>query len=158
MTAHATDQTDTLATFPSSDALAQVVGSTAEALLGADACTLSEHEATSIAFSRAATVAIIGEEQATIIIRTDEAVARYYAMLMFEQTDETLAEVDITDSLLELTNVLGGAAKTLFAGECSLNLPLLLGDPAAHDSAPSQVTLALAGGYVQMLLHPGSGA
>ena len=158
MTAFAPDQTETTESAVSSDALAQVVGSTAEALLGADAYTLSDAEIAAVPFSRAATVEIIGEEQATIIIRTDEVVARYYAMLMFEQTDETLAEVDITDSLLELTNVLGGATKTLFAGDCSLNLPLLLTDPEAHEGAAYQVTLALAGGFVQLQLHPGNGA
>ncbi len=158
MTAYALDQTRTAGSGPTSDALAQVLGNTSEAVLSAYAHTLSDDEIANVDFSRAATVAIIGGEQATIIIRTDEVVARYYAMLMFEQTDETLAEIDITDALLELTNVLGGAAKTLFAGECSLNLPLLLPDPQSHHRAPCQVTLGLAGGFVQMLVYPGSEA
>lgn len=77
-------------------------------------------------FVLAATVGIIGTHNATVVVRTNEAAARRFAAEMFGVPDDEASDADMSDALLELTNVLGGAAKTAIIGENTLTIPALI--------------------------------
>ncbi len=77
-------------------------------------------------FVLAATVGITGTHNATVVVRTNASASRRFAGVMFGLSEEEVSEADMSDAVLELTNVLGGAAKTAIVGENMLTLPSLL--------------------------------
>lgn len=112
--------THVLTTSPS--ALQHAVSATVEALFG----VCNEISPSDAQFDLAGAVGISGATTATVIVRVDDLISRRYASEMFGQSESEVTPTDIADALLELTNVLGGAAKTALDGECVLTLPWIV--------------------------------
>lgn len=128
------------------------VSTTVEALF---AETSSEIEFGSVSFTRAAAVGVTGEQTATVVVRVDDEIARRYAASMFGVGAAEVTDIDILDSLLELTNVLGGAAKTALTSDCALTLPRIVAVAELPTEWADEAAFAIAGGAVSVTLIPG---
>lgn len=109
---------------PVQSALLAAVATTLEALFGEPWAACDPDGEGFLGEPRVASVAVNGDEPGVIVLRVDDCVAGDYAASMFDTEPGTASEQDVADSLLEFTNVLGGATKTVMEGECHLGLPV----------------------------------
>jgi CheY-specific phosphatase CheX len=109
--------------------------------------------------SQAAAVGVSGAVDATVVIRVNDELITFYAATMFGVDAADVTDVDRSDALLELTNVLGGAAKTAMEGDNTLAIPFLVpltliaGDIATADNV---IAFAVPNGIVSLLIVNGS--
>ena len=91
------------------------------------------------------------------MVRVDDLLSRRYASEMFDLPEAEVSEMDVADALLELTNVLGGAAKMSIATECVLELPAVVPldrYPVSDDDPAFEVS----GGTISVAIVDGAGA
>ena len=84
-------------------------------------------------FAFASAIGITGTHNATVVVRVNAAAARYSGAAMFGLVETDVTDRDMTDAVLEVTNVLGGAAKTAVHGENTLTLPISIPLEATDD-------------------------
>lgn len=89
------------------------------------------------AAARQVAIDVSGETSARVLLAADESFARRVAMTMFELPSPELSEDDVVDAFRELTNMTGGAIKSMLDGECQLGLPVLV--TAAGDLCGSPI-------------------
>lgn len=77
-------------------------------------------------FVVASAIGITGTHNVTVVVRANRATTTFFASTMFGPADANLTEAGLADAFLELTNVLGGAAKTAVGGENMLTLPIAI--------------------------------
>lgn len=77
-------------------------------------------------FTSASAIGITGTHNATVVVRANSAATKHFGAAMFGMTEVDVTSAETTDALLELTNVLGGAAKTAVGGENMLTLPIVI--------------------------------
>jgi CheY-specific phosphatase CheX len=110
-------------------------------------------------FSQAAGVGVAGDIDVTVAVRVTDDLITFYAATMFGVSENDVSDVDRSDALLELTNILGGAAKTAMEGDNSLTIPyavpltLVEGDVA---TAHNVISFAVPTGIVSLLIVNGS--
>ncbi|MBL8749035.1 MAG: chemotaxis protein CheX [Planctomycetes bacterium] len=78
---------------------------------------------------RRAAVAIRGSWSGRVVVAATDAVLRSTVASMCHVHPHECGESDLTDALLELTNVLGGSVKSLLPEDCRLGLPEILSTP-----------------------------
>lgn len=76
--------------------------------------------------TRTGLIHVHGQQEASINIKVNEALAQTIASLMFGIPAEELADDEITDALGEITNMLGGSVKAYLPGESTLTLPTVI--------------------------------
>ncbi len=138
----------TISLISSEAALHQAVSATVEALFGGPC---NEIRPTDAQFNISAAVQITGAATATVVVRADDVISYRYAAEMFGLSTDEVSPTDVADALLELTNVLGGAAKTAIDGECVLALPFIVpltdtpsgADEAAYEIAGGTLSVAI---------------
>lgn len=79
-------------------------------------------------------IEISGAWEGLVTVRASEQFLTHAASLMFSCPQEAVSEMDRTDALTELTNMLGGTVKCLLPETCDLSLPSILMDDAADSS------------------------
>ncbi len=124
-------------------AIAATLGS-----LFADECY--EIPASPMPYSRSVAIGVVGGVNASVVVRVDGVVSRAYPAAMFGLPESDVSEVNINDALLELTNVLGGAAKSTLNAGCSLALPEAVELDASWPGTEGDVTLAVGSGFVNV--------
>ncbi len=103
--------------------LGRAVASAIEAMLDGDVVEVRPGPRE---FTFASSIGITGTHNATVVVRANAAATEHFAAAMFGSIDIDLTDAEIADALLELTNVLGGAAKTAVGGENLLMLPIVI--------------------------------
>ncbi|MFK7994919.1 MAG: chemotaxis protein CheX [Granulosicoccus sp.] len=73
-------------------------------------------------------ISISGAWQGVVTVRASEQFLSHAAGVMFSCSAEDSTEMDRTDTLTELTNMLGGTVKCLLPEICDLSLPTILSD------------------------------
>lgn len=73
-------------------------------------------------------ISISGAWQGVVTVRASEQFLTHAAGLMFNCSAVDVTDLDRTDTLTELTNMLGGTVKCLLPETCDLSLPLILND------------------------------
>ena len=73
-------------------------------------------------------ITISGAWEGMVTIRASEQFLTHAASVMFSCTQDDVSEMDRTDALTELTNMLGGTVKCLLPETCDLSLPSILPD------------------------------
>ena len=68
-------------------------------------------------------ISISGEWNGAVVVTVPEALARAIAAAMFAMDADALTSVEINDAIGELSNMVGGATKTMIGGSCSISLP-----------------------------------
>ena len=131
-------------------ALQQAVSATIEALFGEPCYEIRPSDAE---FNIAAAVGITGSATATVIVRADDVISYRYAAEMFGLEIADVSPTDAADALLELTNVLGGAAKMAIDGECVLALPAITPLCETPEGAEEAV-FEIAGGTISVAIVP----
>ncbi len=103
--------------------LGRAVTSAIEAMLDGDAVEVRPEPGE---FTLASAIGITGTHNATVVVRANTAAALHFGAAMFGLMEVDVTSAQITDALLEFTNVLGGAAKTAVGGENMLTLPIVI--------------------------------
>lgn len=85
----------------------------------ADAGDFTDHTRTGL-------IHVHGQQEASINIKVNEALAQEIASMMFGIPASDLADEEITDALGEITNMLGGSVKAYLPGESTLTLPTVI--------------------------------
>ncbi len=104
--------------------LGRVVASAIRSMLNGDVVEVRPEPGE---FVFASAIGITGTRNATVVVRANRAATTFFASTMFGLGEADLTDADLADALLELTNVLGGAAKTAVGGENMLALPIAIG-------------------------------
>lgn len=129
--------------------LTQTIAAALGALFSDEPFEIEPHGPT---FTRAVSVGIAGDVQAAVVVRTDEPVAIGYAASMFGLEGPSVSDIDVEDALLELANVLGGAAKSTLRADCALELPCAIaptsGPLCAAGTNHEEVLFSVNGGVV----------
>lgn len=92
--------------------------------------------ATELALSSYVTseIEISGAWEGLVSVRASEQFLTHAASFMFSCSPDDVSELDRTDALTELTNMLGGTVKCLLPETCDLSLPSLLLDENEDDT------------------------
>ncbi|MFK7860000.1 MAG: chemotaxis protein CheX [Granulosicoccus sp.] len=82
-------------------------------------------------------ISISGAWEGVVSVRASEQFLSHAAGVMFNCSAEDASDMDRTDTLTELTNMLGGTVKCLLPETCDLSLPTILkgdaGEEARHE-------------------------
>lgn len=73
-------------------------------------------------------ISITGEWQGMVSVLADKELLTHAASVMFSCPIADVTDVDRTDALAELTNMLGGTVKCLLPEGCDLSLPVILNE------------------------------
>lgn len=68
-------------------------------------------------------ISISGDWNGAVIVTVPQALAREIAAAMFALDSDALTEAEVQDAVGELSNMVGGATKTMIGGSCSISLP-----------------------------------
>ncbi len=80
-----------------------------------------------------AEIEITGAWNGLVSVRASEQFLTHAASLMFNCSADDVSEMDRTDALTELTNMLGGTVKCLLPETCDLSLPSILLDESVEE-------------------------
>lgn len=89
--------------------------------------------------TRTGLIHVHGQQEASINIKVNEALAQEIASMMFGIPAQELADDEITDALGEITNMLGGSVKAYLPGESTLSLPTVI-TGAYRVNSPGTIT------------------
>ena len=104
--------------------LGSAVTSVFESMLGLPITIADEfHEAPTDVPSVTGVISISGDWNGAVIVTVPSALARAVAAAMFAMDEDALTSAEIEDAVGELSNMVGGATKTMIGGSCSISLP-----------------------------------
>ncbi len=103
--------------------LGRAITSAIEAMLGGEAVEVRPEPGE---FTLASAIGITGTHNAAVVVRANNAATKHFGAAMFGLNEVDVTSAEIADALLELTNVIGGAAKLAVGGENTLMLPVLV--------------------------------
>lgn len=77
-------------------------------------------------FSDAGAVGVVGTRTETVVVRVSRDLLTAYTSSVFSVHEADVVDLDRSDALLELVDVLGGSARTGIPGEATLTVPYAL--------------------------------
>ncbi|MEQ1630933.1 MAG: chemotaxis protein CheX [Planctomycetota bacterium] len=104
--------------------LGSAVTSVFESMLGLPIAIADEfHEAEADQPSVTGVISISGDWNGAVIVTVPSALAKAVAAAMFAMDEDALTAAEIEDAVGELSNMVGGATKTMIGGSCAISLP-----------------------------------
>lgn len=101
------------------------------------------------------TIAIVGEEPATLTVRADMATCRKFAVGWSLAGPGEPSNDDAIDAMSEFVNIIGGSVKAVFAAESSLGIPVVEVIDAEAGSNPADLlTVEHPIGRIEVGLEP----
>ncbi|MFK8080151.1 MAG: chemotaxis protein CheX [Granulosicoccus sp.] len=96
---------------------------------------ISEGEAVELTLSDylISQISISGAWQGVVTVRASEKFLSHAAGVMFNCHSDDATDMDRSDTLTELTNMLGGTVKCLLPETCDLSLPTIINSDSADD-------------------------
>ena len=104
-------------------------------------------------------IAISGAWDGVVTVRASEQFLSHAAGLMFSCAIDDVTDLDRTDTLTELTNMLGGTVKCLLPETCDLSLPTIVSDEAIGDEKHEWINFSCEGSPLAVAVtHAANGA